>query len=94
MKTKVFISAILGAFLLINCHESEDLNTVNKGLKKSVTIENIGDIHNELLAAYFVSQTRGTTVPANDISTYYDAFKEELFTSGKYEISGDRKSVV
>lgn len=90
MKTKVFISAILGAFLLINCHESEDLNTVNKGLKKSVTIENIGDIHNELLAAYFASQTRGTTVPANDISTYYDAFKEELFTSGKYEISGQQ----
>lgn len=88
MKTKVFIFAILGAFLLINCNESEDLNTVNNSLKKSVTIENIGDIHNELLAAYFASQTRGTTVSANDISTYYDAFKEELFTSEKYEISG------
>lgn len=88
MKTKVFIFVILGAFLLVNCHESEGLDTTNKGLKKSVTIENIGEIHNELLAAYFASQTRGTTVAANDISSYYDAFKEELFTSGEYDISG------
>ena len=78
---------ILGALLLINCHESEVLNTANNGPKKSITIENIGDIHNELLAAYFASQTRGTTVSANDISTYYYAFKEDLFTSGRYEIS-------
>lgn len=93
MKTKFSIGMMLCALglLLFNCQGSvEELSNENDSFvvpKKVITIDNVGEIHNELLTACFAAQTRGEIAAPKDMSACYDVFKNELLYSDKYEIS-------
>ncbi len=93
MKVKATIFCMLCVSFLTNCQESQGLNETEQ--KRKITFENIGEVHNDLLASYqSKSKTRGletASTKSKKMSTYFDEFKDELYNSTKYDIDEKEK---